>query len=60
MNITAVSQQAQATESIQRVNEMLKNIINTEMNLEDKMMKVNVTENVSDITGIGKNIDVEA
>jgi hypothetical protein len=60
MSIQAINNQPQTTESIQKLNEMFKNIVDTEMNLQDKMMKVNVREAVSEATGLGANLDVEA
>ncbi|MBN1532794.1 MAG: hypothetical protein JXA20_09040 [Spirochaetes bacterium] len=60
MNTVAVNQQQSITEGIQRMNDMLKGIVATGMDLQEKMLKVNVAERVSETTGIGGNIDVEA
>jgi hypothetical protein len=60
MSVTAINQQQAMTEGIQRMNDMLKNIVTTGMDLQERMLKVNVAETVSGITGIGNNLDVEA
>ena len=45
------------TESVARMNDLLHNAINKNMELDDKMMKLSV---VSQVKGLGENIDIKS
>ncbi|MFC1668821.1 hypothetical protein ACFL20_00390 [Spirochaetota bacterium] len=45
------------SDSIQNLNEMLKNLTNVQMDVGNKLLKVNVT---SKVAGLGENIDIRA
>ena len=44
-------------ESIQNLNEMLKNLTDVQMNVDNKLLKVNVC---SKVAGLGDNVDIRA
>jgi len=44
---------------IDMMTEMLKTAANAQIALQTKMMKANVTANIAESTGIGRNLDVE-
>ena len=60
MSISAIGHHQETAEGILKMTQALKNIVNTEMNLQEKMMKVNVTENIEEAAVVGKNVDVSA
>ncbi len=55
MNINATAA-VNLTESISKMNEVLKSAVGANMELSDKMMKANI---VSSIEGLGENIDIK-
>lgn len=61
MSITPV-QSNPLVESIERMNELLKQITGAKMNLDDSLMKVNVRSTVegTKIEGLGEIIDLSA
>jgi hypothetical protein len=56
MNINA-GYTAQITDSIQKMNDMLKSSTEMQLGLEHKMMKAEV---IAEVTGKGENLDVSA
>jgi hypothetical protein len=54
MDITANAINANINDSIERMNELLKANVDTQINFEKKMLKTNV---ISSIPGLGDNID---
>lgn len=57
MNIDSSQMLNNISESISRMNDTLKNAVNRNMELDDKMMELNV---VSQVKGLGENIDIKS
>lgn len=57
MQIPSVSNTANLIENISKLNDMVRNVSDKQMDMANKMMKVNVIQNVE---GKGENIDVTA
>ncbi len=58
MNITSTPA-LDTAKCIEAMGNLLKNVTNQAMGLEDKLMKVNITEKLT-TPGLGENIDISA